>query len=282
VLVDATLPGLILEVMKTRQLSDRTRADLYLVLEQAGTDSAQTALVEVISDSSWSLKDGMRAIVAMGGVKQPTAESIAALWNTAQNGSGDERQRMADSATFALGSIANTLNKADDPEYQSLRSGLLSSAQGAADANQRSNYITALGNTHDTTLAPEVAGMLNDAEPAVRRAAALSLGTLGIDQVADTVMTRYGQEDNGYVRGAMAESLQSWTQPTNSAMEMFRQTAQTEADERTRYNIAILLGENLNSFPENEAVLRQIMRTESSKRIRQKVAEALATQTKGP
>jgi HEAT repeat protein len=276
-LVDDSMPAVLLDALRTEQLADRTRADLYLALELAGTESAQVALVGVITDSSWSLKDGMRAIVAMGGIEQPAAESISTLWDTAKYGSGDERKRMASAATFALGSVGSTMHNADDPDYASLRSSLLSNATSASDVIQRSNFITALGNTKDPTLASEVVEFMNDDEPEIRRAAALSLGTLGTDQVADTLMSHYSDEENGYVRGAIAESLQSWTQPTDSAMAMFRQTVQTEADERTRYNIAILLSENLAKFPENEAVLREIMRKEPSKRIRQKVAEALAS-----
>jgi HEAT repeat protein len=280
--VDSSFPALILEILKTQELSDRTRADLYLVLEQAGTESAQAALVEVITDDSWSLKDGLRAIVAMGGVKQPEAESVTALWDMAQYSAGGERQRMASSAAFALGSIGHTMNQGDNPEYASLRSSLLSQALGGGDVTQRSNYITALGNTQDTTLANEVVMLLDDDEPAIRRAAALSLGSLGTDQVADSLVSHYRAEDNGYVRGAIAESLQSWTQPSDSAMAIFRQTVRTEADESTRYNIAVLLSKNLDKFPENESVLRDIMRNESSKRIRQKVAEALSLQQSQP
>ena len=246
------------------------------MLELAGTESAQAALVEVMTDDSWSLKDGMRAIVAMGGVKQPTTESITALWDMAQYSFDDERQRMANSATFALGSIGNTMNKADNPEYATLRSDLLSNALGGGDVTQRSNYITALGNTHDATLANEVVILLDDAEPAIRRTAAVSLGSLGTDQVADRLVSHYSAEENGYVRGAIAESLQSWTEPSDSAMAMFRQTVRTETDESTRYNIAVLLSENLDKFPENESVLREIMRNEPSKRVRQEVAEALS------
>jgi len=274
--VDASLPALILDALMTQEFSDRTRADLYLALEQAGTDSAQAALANVITDSSWTLKDGMRAIVAMGGIKQPTTESISVLWDATQNYAGGDRQRMASSATFALGSIGNNMHKADDPEYTSLRSDLLSNALGSGDVATRSNYITALGNTQDTTLANEIIVFLGDVEPAVRRAAALSLGSLGTDQIADQLVSHYNEDDDGYVRSAIAESLQSWTQPTDSAMAMFRQAVHSEADESTRYNIALLLGNNLSKFPENELVLREIMRSEPSKRIRQKVAEALA------
>lgn len=274
--VDVSLPELILDVLQTQELGDRTRADLYLALELAGTESAQSALARVINDSSWSLMDGMRAIVAMGGVKEPTIESISVLWGAAQNDAGGERQRMASSAAFALGSIGNTMRNAEDSAYSSLRSDLLGRAFGSDNAVSRSDFITALGNTQDPTLASDVVVLLDDTEPTVRRAVALSLGSLGTDQVADQLISHMRKEDNGYVRSAIAESLQSWTQPTDSAMAWFRQAVRAEADEGTRYNMALLLGNNLAKFPENEPVLREIMRSERSKRIRQKAAEALA------
>ena len=277
--VDASLPATILEALKSQQLNDRTRADLYLALKLAGTDSAQSALVEVIIDDSWSVKDGMRAVVALGGVSTPTSESVSALWHTSQeylNGSGDDRQMVASSAAFSLGRIGSTMNKSDDPEYDTLRSELLNHATTTADVEQRANYITALGNTQDPTLAHEIVDMMNDAEPAIRRATASSLGNLGVDQVADTLVTHYQQEDDYRVRNEIARSLDSWSQPTREAMDMFRQTVQTEKDESTRYNIVMLLGRNLDKYPENEAVLKEMMRTEPSKRIRQKIAEMLS------
>jgi HEAT repeat protein len=279
--VDASLPATILEVLKSQQLDERTRADLYLALKLAGTDSAQSALVEVIIDNNWPVEDGMRAIVALGGVSTPTSESISALWNTSQEysaGADDERLMVASSATFALGRIGSTMNKSDDPEYASLRSNLLSNAMTTTDVNQRANYITALGNTQDPTLAREITVLMDNSEPAIRRATASSLGNLGVDQVADTLVTHYQQESDYRVRSEIARSLDSWTQPTAEAMDMFRQTVQTEKDESARYNIAMLLGKNLEKFPENEAVLREMMRSEPSRRIRQKVAEMLSAQ----
>ena len=167
------------------------------------------------------------------------------------------------------------MRKADNPAYSSLRSDLLSRAFGSDNAALRSDFITALGNTQDPTLASDVVVLLDDTEPAVRRAAALSPGSLGVDQVADQLISHIRRQDNGYVRSASADSLQSWTQPTDAAMAMFRRAARTEADEGMRYNMALLLGNNLAKFPENEAVLREIMRSEPSKRIREQAAVAL-------
>jgi hypothetical protein len=65
-------------------------------------------------------------------------------------------------------------------------------------------------------------------------------------------------------------------------MAMFRQTVRSEADENTRYNITVLLSNNLDKFPENESVLRDIIRNEPSQRIRQQAANALSARQTPP
>ena len=275
--VDDKLPFALLDAMRTQELSDRTRADLYLALELAGSPAAQAALVSVVADTTGSARDAMRAIVALGGVASPSAETLAALWNTVQSGpSSGDRSPLAGTATFALGSLGDGMNAANDPNYSSLRAGLLNGALRGRDPQQRANFVHAIGNTRDASLAREIVALLDDAAPAVRSAAAQSLGMLGTNQVADELMQRLNQERSSVVRGAIAESLVSWTSPSAPAVASIRTAVRAEPDENTRFNMARLLGKNLATFPENRAVLQDLLRTEQSKRIRQQVAEALA------
>lgn len=274
---NGTLPATLLEAMKTLEVTDRTRADLYLAFELAGTAPAQAALASVVADSAWSTRDALRAIVALGGVARPTPDTLKALWTTVQSApSSGDRSQLASTATFALGSLGNAMNVAKDPDYASLRARLLGGALSGADVEQRANFIQAVGNTRDASLARDIVPLLNDAAPAVRRAAAQSLGMLGTNQVADELMSRFNQERSSAVRGAIAESLVSWTAPPAPAVASIRAEIRTEVDENTRYYMARLLGKNLASFPENRSVLQDLLRVEQSKRIRQRVAEALA------
>jgi HEAT repeat protein len=279
--VDASLPAMLLEKMKTERISDRTSADLYLALELAGTESAQAALVSVIEDTNWSARDAMRAIVALAGVTQPSPDTIAALWDVVESAPpSEDRQQLVSTATLALGSLGNAMRASNDPEYPILRERLVSGALSGTGsdfyAEERTNYVHALGNTGDASLASEVATFLDDGAPAVRRAAALSLGNLGTDQVAGELMSSFNQESSSAVRGAIAESLVAWTTPSASAMASIGASVRAEPDENTRYNMARFLGANLKNFPENRAILQQLLRTEPSKRIRQNVAETLA------
>lgn len=274
---DAALPAALLEEMKTLEVTDRTRADLYLAFELAGTARAQAALASVVADTTWSTRDALRAIVALGGVARPIPETLRALWTAVQSSpSSGDRSQLASTATFALGSLGNAMIVAKDPDYASLRARLLGGALSGANTEQRADFVHALGNTRDASLARDIVPLLDDAAPAVRRAAAQSLGMLGTNQVADELMSRFNQERSGAVRGAIAESLVSWTAPPAPAVASIRAAIRTEVDENTRYYMARLLGKNLATFPENRSVLQDLLRVEQSKRIRQQVAEALA------
>ena len=58
-------------------------------------------------------------------------------------------------------------------------------------------------------------------------------------------------------------------------MSLARAVVRDDPDEKTRYNMAVLLGKNLGEHPRNRAVLEQVLATEQSKRIRQQVADTL-------
>jgi len=274
---DGRLPSALLEAMRTQELNDRTRADLYLVLELAGSPQSQAALRSVIDGNGWTRTDAQRAVIALGGMAAPTTETIAALWNLSRganaNSGGSE---LAGTATLALGSLGQHLITARDDRYPSLRSDLLSGALAGADARQRVDFVHALGNTGDVSLASEIVPLLDDAEPAVRGATAQSLGRLGADLTADQLLARLNQEKVGVVRGALADALVSWTSPTPAAMASIRAEIRREREESARFAMAQILGKSLATYPENREVLQALLRSEPSERIRRQVAERLA------
>ncbi len=275
--VDDAMPAALLDVLKADKISDRTRADLYLALELAGTESAQRALISVINEPEWAIPDALRAIVALGSVKQPSSDTITALWDTVSGASsGGERERLGSPATFALGRLGHALNAANDPNYPSLRSNLIDGTLSGVDDRQRANFVHAVGNTRDATLSENIVGLLNDNSPRIRRAAAQSLGVLGTNQAADELIARFRQESNSEVRGAIAASLVTWTTPTVDANSIIATAVEEEKSPNARYNMARFLGENLSKFPQNRVLLENMLRHEQAKRIRQYIANALA------
>jgi HEAT repeat protein len=276
-LVDGALPFVLLEIMREQELTDQTRADLYLVFELAGSPEAQVALGSVLADPTWTPLDTMRAIVALGGVKNPTGATLTALWDTAQGGEqGGAQGDLPGTAVLALGSLGGKLYTAGDANYSSLRADLLSGAFSTPDPYQRAIFVQALGSTTDPSLQSDIIPLLNDPAPGIRSAAAQTLGRLGTDDVvAEQLMLRFEQESNNTVRGAIADALVSWESPSPAAMASIRSAIRLEPDEDARYNMARFLANNLAEFPENRIVLENLLRSEQSQRIRQQISEML-------
>jgi hypothetical protein len=276
ILMDESLPFVLLEAMKTQALTDRTLSDLYLVFELAGSPEAQTALVSVVNDPSWSPLDAMRAISALGAVEEPTDETLSTLWGVALGGSSnDDRRHIAGTAALALGSIGKGFRVKDDDNYSQLRASLLDGAMSASDTHQRAVFLHALGNTADPdpTLTRDIVSLLNDSEPEIREATARTIGRLGTNEVADNLVRQLEQENNSVVRSSLAEALVSWDQPTAPAMATVRSMILKERDENARLNMARVLGENMIRFPDNKKPLQELLSTDKSERIRQYIAE---------
>ena len=274
---DGNLPLALLKAMRAQELSDRTRADLYLVLELAGTPPSQAALASVVGGTDWTPMDRKRAIIALGGVGKPTQEAIQTLWTLSQSAdAGVGGDALAGTATLALGSLGNSLHKAQDERYPSLRSDLLNGALGGTPARQRVDFVYALGNTGDRTLVPDIAPLLGEGDPAIRSAAAQSLGSLDPDAAADALLARLRTEKVDVVRSSLAEALGGWASPTPAAVASIRTAIIGEREERTRLAMATILGKSLSTYPENRQVLQSLMQTEKSERVRREVAVMLA------
>ena len=277
-LVDDQLPDMLIETLRTEELSEQTRADLYLAFELAGTPASQAALASVLLDNSWPPMDAMRAIVALAGVDEPTEDTLATLWGLARTDlAGTDRRDLPGTAALAIGSLGSGMREAGEPGYAALRDDLLVSASGAIEPAQRAVFLYALGNTADPDplLQRDLVSYLDDPSTEVRSAAAKTLGRLGTDQVAQELLQRVQVESSSQARASLTEALGSWDAPTAQAMQWAQAAVQQEADERVRYNIAVLLGNNMDTFPDNRRVLEMLLESEQSKRIRQKVANML-------
>ena len=275
--LDDKLSLVLLQVMKTQTLTDRTRSELYLVLELAGTPQSQAALISIIGNNSWTQHDNLRAIVALSGVSIPTPESISSLWQMTNNAESDgDLAQLANTATLALGTLGQGMHTLDNSDYYSLRSDLLNGALSETQPRQRVAYIHALGNTADASLAGDIIGLLNNPEASVRKATAQTVGKLDAQNFANELTQQFEQEESSVVRAAITAALVSWDEPSYQLMSSIQINILTEVDENTRFSMAQLLGRHLQQFPENKAVLKQLLSVEKSKRIRLQVAEVLA------
>lgn len=273
---DHRAPAMLLLILQQQELQVRTRANLFLAFELGGTAACQAALCQVAADMAWRRGDRTRALVALGGLAQPTDASLTALWATANTRSSEQARDHANTAALALGALGSRMDHSASADYAVLRGGLLAAALGARDDRARAIAILALGNTGDASLDEDVAQFLDDGAPGVRRAAAKALGKYGTEQTAVELMLRLRQEPSSGVRAAMAGALARCATAPPESMPIVREAIAGEQDDLARLGLARFLARDLAGHPDNVTALRQLLIVERSRQVRRFVGEALA------
>jgi HEAT repeat protein len=173
--------------------------------------------------------------------------------------------------------MGNTLKSAGKSEYDALRDSLLAYAYSSAEPKRKADYISALGNTGDQAMAGDITSMLDDADPIVRRAAALSLGQLGTADTVHALTDTLTRESNGTVRAAIVDTLTDLpTTDANATLTTIATAIQNEPVEAARFAMAGYLEKHITVNSDYKSLLQQLIRKEPSKRVRQRLGEALA------
>lgn len=270
---DDRTAALLLAALQAGAFAERTRADAFLAFELGGTEAAQQALTQVAAANAWSTADRLRAVIALGGVERPSAATLDALWQATQRRQDTAGRELADTALLALGTLGSSLPR--DASYTNLCDGLRAIAYGGADVGERSCALAAIANTGDAALAPDVQPLLDDAEPAVRRAAAKAYGTLVPAAAAAEFGPRLGSERASTVRAAFAASLRSLPDHEPTVLAAVRSQLVQEVDASARLDLARCLGRHLDD-PANEAALRAVFARETLPQLRRELGEMLA------
>lgn len=273
--LDDRVAALLLAELQQGEWSDRTRADVFLALELGATPSAQAELARVGGDGAWPHQDRLRALIALGGVPQLGESGRSALWALARDRSSAASGDVANTALLALGAGAASLAATDPAAAAALRDGLLAEAWGASEPGHRATVLLALANAGDASAAPELLPFLDDAAPAVRRAAVQAVFRIGGCESHD-LAARLPGERSGAVRAAIAEGLAAGAGAAASpvAFAIARDTVAGEVDERTRLELVRFLGRDV-ADPATVETLRRLLAGERSDRVRRALGEIL-------
>lgn len=255
------LAAIIPEQLQTG-LQDRVAAGLIHVLELAGHEQSQNQLLVVLTDEQSDRRNALRAIAALGGVAAPTEDTVEALWHVAQSRDLASGDAMADAALLSLGQAGQTLRNARSSLYPELAQRLLDSlSTGSAQAS--ANALKAIGNTGDTELAPHVASRLEYGEPAVRAAAAHTLGKLDAPDSLGDLTNRLRAEPDGRVRAVIAGSLRRVSAHDRSTFELCASLVENEQDADARGAMARYLADNLDAFEDAAPTLERLIASET-------------------
>ncbi|NNF99036.1 MAG: hypothetical protein HKM93_06635 [Desulfobacteraceae bacterium] len=267
------IPALIAQ----HHLTDHTAADLIHLLEQAGHDEAQTALVTLMNESTADHLNRIRATVALGGLDEPSLAALNGLWQRFGDRSDPIAKDLSNTAILSIGSIAARQRIPDPDSYGTLSDQLENSLAYANDAETRAVVLKAIANTGGPELSPTVQSYLSDPQPRVRAAAATSLGRMAPDGVARSLADKLTDESNRRVRTAIGTGLLESKQADTYALSVINELIPTETNESSRYAMVQYLGMHLAEYPEGRTTLENALKIEPSKRISQRISELLST-----
>lgn len=252
-------------------VQDGTAAALLNALGMAATDEAQAVLRAVIEDPAFGRVNRARAALSLGGATEIGDDSVAALRKLADGGRADG---LANTALLSLGMAGDRLRRLGSEHYAEVQADLVRRVDVARDGSEAAAAILALGNTHDPALAEEAAAHLGDASPAVRSAAAHALAKLGGGADPDALARRLSVETHEAVRSTIAASLNALPPPSAATLALVNEAIRRESNPDARYEMARLLGENLETYREAQATLAALARTDPSRRVRTYAAHA--------
>jgi hypothetical protein len=167
----------LLALVRSGKLSGKGQALVLDLLASAGSPAAQHALVEALKlPAVRRSKERALLVQRISTIETPTAETLAAAWETYREGerSGDRDVRFA--GAFALGASAGNAAKSGrvDEARDYVRK-LRHAADGAKDPNDKAAMLRALGNAGLPETGDYVRRSSADGDPRVREAAALAL-----------------------------------------------------------------------------------------------------------
>ncbi len=248
---------------------DRAGATMLHALELAGNATCQEVLAEVANQIDGAPMHRLRALVSLGGVAEPVAETVSALWELhASRGDGASIDR-SNTALLSLGRIA-----ARGPDAE-LEARLVDAVRGATDPASRCVSLQAVANSGRPSMRGVVGEAFESPSARVRAAAAKAMARVGDERDVPWMTRSLRDEPDAEVRASLADSLRSAFARREDVSRVVADRLARETDTRARGALARYLADSLEAYPSGRAALEELMRTETDDRTRKFVAARL-------
>jgi len=268
----AEVPGLIL----SGGLNEMHKQVLISLLGKIGSDEAQLALLELVSDSVYERKDRMSAVFSASSIARPLATELDAyLFDTLDNLTvSAEILDIGSTSVLAIGSIAENMSK-DYPLESKELSSRLASRLAYADSYQKKYILLSLGNTHDASYADVIADYLASNESELRLTAAESLSYIDRDIVEEKLAESYISENDDNVKLAIIKSLKNRENMSDSTIVAVTDSAELESSLDVRREVIGIISDKIIDHPELKDTLDSMLATEQSKENVKRIIKAI-------
>lgn len=241
---------------------------LWYILAEVGHEDAQQAMSDAFYLDDYSKLTRMRSLSYMHDIEYPQPFIVDKLHHLYQN-KKEGSDELGVMAIYAIGSLGN--KERLNAEVQQQTAGLLSLELSESD-NEKSKIkvLQAMGNHGGEELLVSISDELESESWKVRAAAFESMRRMEGEDAESTLIDHLNREESEDVRVEAVKSL-SKMKPSQLTMDWAKGQALTVKDLREQLLIVRYIGENLNEFPANENVLRELVGSDIDVRIKQEI-----------
>lgn len=271
---DPAVVAVVLERLQSNEATDELAAVLLGALGAAGTEAAQSGLVEVFASANWDESRRFTALTALAQVEEPTPlvfESLEAL--------RAEETELAANALLLLGAMGSRVRTSDPARFAEVRDELLelgSTLPGASDLESHREVLIleALKNVRLEST-PTFIERLYESGDDIARAEVVSYFEHTFDERANDILFRaIAQDPSESVRAAAAAVLPSAERGIELAI--IEGIVASDPSVEVRKAAVRTLAERAQSEREVVDLLANIAETNDSDEVRAIAAEAVA------
>lgn len=171
----------------------------YEYFVNSGIPQEQKALIGIMRDESWSVKNRLQAAVALGAVKNPTIATIDALWEVVKIRKDSLSCRISDTAILALGRISGAARPVNHDLSKKIN------GQLSEYLNQKSNneeltiiILKAISNTSDPSLVRVIAPFISSESKDVKKSAVQAYRNIKDAHSLSILAKALAREKNAY------------------------------------------------------------------------------------
>ena len=228
---------------------EHLRAAIYHAIGRVGGPGARRALTDALHDPTLSDGDRSRAALAIAALPRPGEQQVQALINAARRKDGwlsKDGDDVGHSAMLALGMVGHE-QRDEQPELVAKVHDELRSHLKDANIGRVAEALSAMGNTGDERLLPDLVGQSQADDVDVRAKAGAALRLMSPDKTAAAAAKWLAEEQNGRVveriAGAIAvASMAHSTEPPPLLVSTAADVLVKTADDRARRALIRLLG----------------------------------------
>jgi hypothetical protein len=277
---------------KRERIDQSTQLILWRLITEAGHTEAQQAIIQAATEPNVSDLTHIRALAYVHDFENPEPFVADKLWDLYHELRGSEQAQLAKDSEeqqlsplrpvdiqairerktmslFAIGSLGHQdkLNNELKPE---IGKRLITNLTDTDDPKEQGLILRAISNYGGAEVLDDIDPYFTAADQEVRTSAYDALRRMDDPAAIEVLAEHYATEQDPKVQLAALRTLTSMP-PTKEGVEWARKEVLVVDLEKGQESLVKVLGENLKKYPENEAVLRQMLKQNPSNRVKQTI-----------